>query len=211
MAPPPYTAVKGAVFSFEKLRSVDVFLSPEMKSTGEVIGLGHDLTEALYKALVGAGSVIPQSGVVLATLADKDKEAGVQLLEGFASLGFRIVATAGTQRALLEKGVEAERVYKIGEGHPDVVDLIKEGKIDLVINTPTRGKVPERNGFQMRRAAVEFRVPCLTSLDLARSVLDMVRRRRAGGSTTPRSLTEYLQEYTGQAPDSLAVRTPLPH
>ncbi|REJ37424.1 MAG: carbamoyl-phosphate synthase large subunit [Bacillota bacterium] len=191
LPPPPYMSVKAPVFSFEKLGRVDIFLGPEMKSTGEVLGLDPDPVHAMYKALVAAGAVVPTRGTVLITLADKDKAEGADLARGFAELGFRVLATAGTARYLAEQGLKVNTVYKIGEGHPDIVELIYSGEIDLVINTPTRGRLPARNGFRMRRAAVEFRVPCVTSLDTARALLEVIRTLSDGRPVTVRSLGEY--------------------
>lgn len=192
LASPPYVAVKAPVFSFEKLGLVDVFLGPEMKSTGEVLGIDTDRDAAIYKAIVAAGGQIPSSGTILATLADKDKEEGVQLLRSFVDLGYSIMATSGTAKALQEAGIPSQSVFKLGEGHPDVLDVIKEGKVGLVLNTPTRGKIPERNGFQMRRAAVEFRVPCFTSLDTAAALIRVMHASRHGRSPDRYALQEYL-------------------
>jgi len=179
------------VFSFEKLGRVDIFLGPEMKSTGEVLGIDPDPAHAMYKGLVAAGAVVPTRGTVLITLADKDKAEGAALAQGFADLGFHVLATEGTARYLADQGLSVDTVYKIGEGHPDIVELIQGGEIDLVINTPTRGRLPARNGFRLRRAAVEFRVPCVTSLDTARALLDVIRALSDGRTVTVRSLGEY--------------------
>lgn len=167
-------AVKMPVFSFAKLIDVETSLGPEMKSTGEVLGLDKNPTKALYKALLAAGYVIPRKGRILATIADKDKKEALPILERLDHLGFELVATRGTAQLLREAGLKVEVVNKIKEGSPHVADIIKEGKIDLVINTLTKGKTPERDGFRIRRAAVEFSVPCLTSLDLAVAVLEVL-------------------------------------
>ncbi|MGI6036909.1 MAG: carbamoyl-phosphate synthase large subunit [Limnochordia bacterium] len=178
MPPPPFCTVKGPVFSFAKMGAVDVFLGPEMKSTGEVIGIDPDYSRSLYKALIASGITIPSSGVILATLADKDKQEGLALLGEFASLGFSFIATQGTAALLEAGGIPAERINKIGESSPNTLDIIREGKVDLVINTPTRGKIPQRSGFKMRRAAVEFGIPCLTSLDTAWAILQVLKTQR---------------------------------
>src|SRR5690606_31933260 len=114
--PPPFVTVKAPVFSFEKLGAVDVFLGPEMKSTGEVLGIDTDYPKALYKAILASGAVVPESGAILATLADKDKEEGAAILQAFYELGYRFLATEGTANLLASIGVPVERVYKIGEG-----------------------------------------------------------------------------------------------
>jgi len=191
--PPPFVTVKAPVFSFEKLGSVDVFLGPEMKSTGEVLGLDLDYPKALYKAIAATGAVLPLSGQILATVADKDKAEAVEILAAFHALGYRFLATEGTAKLLESAGLPVQKVYKIGDGRPDVLDVIKGGQVDLLLNTPTRGKIPKRNGFQMRRAAVEFRVPVLTSLDTAKALLEVLKDRHGGEELSARPLDEYLQ------------------
>ncbi|MGI6034766.1 MAG: carbamoyl-phosphate synthase large subunit [Limnochordia bacterium] len=192
---PPFTSVKVPVFSFEKLGAVDVFLSPEMKSTGEVIGMDEDYSLSLYKGLVAADYSVPSHGVILATLADKDKVEGLALLEGFADLGFSFIATRGTAALLEGAGIPAQVVNKIGEISPNTLDIIREGKVDLVINTPTKGKIPQRSGFKMRRAAVEFRIPCLTSLDTAWALLQVLKARQKQVEVKARSLNSYLSSW----------------
>lgn len=193
LPPPPYTSVKAPVFSFEKLGRVDVYLGPEMKSTGEVLGLDPDPAHAMYKGLVASGAVIPQEGTLLITLADKDKEEGARLAAGFVELGFKVLATEGTASFLQERGLPVTVVHKIGAGHPDIVELIQNGEVDLLINTPTKGRLPASNGFRMRRAAVEYQVPCLTSLDTAKAVLETIRAQVGGRSVEVISLNECLE------------------
>ncbi|WP_027718149.1 carbamoyl-phosphate synthase large subunit [Desulfovirgula thermocuniculi] len=185
-----YVGVKAPVFSFAKLHRVDISLGPEMKSTGEVMGVDSSYPAALYKALVAAGYHIPRSGTVLATIADRDKKEALPLLRALVKLGYRIMATSGTAAFLKENGIAAERVNKVREGSPHIVDLIREGKINLVINTLTRGKAPERDGFRIRRAAVEYGVPCLTSLDTARAMLEVLISMREGGEMDLVSIQE---------------------
>src|SRR5690606_6211359 len=163
---------KAPVFSFEKLGAVDVFLGPEMKSTGEVLGVDMEYPVALYKAIIGSGAVTPERGTMLATIADKDMEEAKDSLAACHAAGYSFVATEGTAQLLSEIGVPVTEVHKIGDGHPNVVEVIKEGKVDLLFNTPTRGKIPKRNGFQMRRAAVEFQVPVITALDSGKALLE---------------------------------------
>ena len=178
----PYIAVKAPVFSFAKMQQVDITLGPEMKSTGEVMGIDYHYARALYKALVASGMNMPPTGTVLLTVADKDKEEAVELAKGFAKLGYDLIATSGTAQYLSEAGVKLTTVvYKLGEEHPNILDMIKEGKINIVINTLTRGKEPERDGFKIRRATVEHAIPCLTSIDTAAAmlhVLDVMKGRR---------------------------------
>jgi len=189
---PNYVAVKAPVFSFAKLSQVDTSLGPEMKSTGEVLGVDADFSMAMYKALVAAGFDIPRKGTILATIADKDKEEVVPVLKGFADLGFKLVATCGTARLLEEAGLPVTKVNKLREGSPHIIDFIKQGQIDLVINTLTRGKMPERDGFQIRRAAVEHAVPCLTSLDTTAVILQVLSSLEKGKDFEMVPLQEYV-------------------
>ncbi|GAB6157353.1 carbamoyl-phosphate synthase large subunit [Desulfotomaculum varum] len=167
-------AVKAPVFSFGKLLDVDVSLGPEMKSTGEVMGVDRDFSVALYKALLAAGNRFPKQGTVLATIADRDKEESLPVIQGLLELGYRICATRGTAEYLRQHGIPAAVVNKVGEGGQTIVDLIKAGQINLVINTISRGKEPWRDGFKIRRAAVEHGVPCLTSMDTAWAVVEVL-------------------------------------
>lgn len=185
-------SVKVPVFSFAKLRRVDITLGPEMKSTGEVMGTEHTYAKALYKGLIAAGTDIPHHGTVLATMADKDKEEAWPILAGFANLGFRIAATEGTARFLRERGLSVEVVNKLAQGTPNLADDIRAGRIQLVINTLTKGREPARDGFRIRRTAVEHGVPCLTSLDTAASLLEVLSTIRfttvpLGGGTATQS------------------------
>jgi carbamoyl-phosphate synthase large subunit len=189
-----FYAVKVPVFSFSKLQQVDINLGPEMKSTGEVMGIDYSLQSAIYKGLLAAGVEIPEAGSIVATIADKDKDEAIPLLAELAEMGFNIIATEGTARALSQKGVKVQTVKKIKEGSPNIVDLIREGKVDFVVNTLTHGRKPYSDGFQIRRAAVELNVPCLTSLDTLKVVKEVIKN---GGPTgikneAIRSLQEYL-------------------
>ncbi|MEW6696023.1 MAG: carbamoyl-phosphate synthase large subunit [Bacillota bacterium] len=167
-------AVKAPVFSFGKLLDVDVSLGPEMKSTGEVLGVDGDFSVALFKALLAAGTEFPKQGTVLATIADRDKEESLPVIEGLVELGYNVCATRGTADFLKKHGIHVEAVNKVGEGGQTIVDLIKAGKINLVINTISRGKEPQRDGFKIRRSAVEHGIPCLTSMDTAWAMLEVL-------------------------------------
>ncbi|MFW6022318.1 MAG: carbamoyl-phosphate synthase large subunit [Halanaerobiaceae bacterium] len=188
----PHVAVKVPVFSFSKLSKVDTNLGPEMKSTGEVLGLDYDYEKALYKGLIGAGIKIPEEGTILATISDKDKEEAIPYIKEFAELGFSIVATRGTAEALKEAGLEVTIVNKISEGSPHVVDMISNDKVDLVINTLTKGKRPARDGFQIRRHAVEMGLPCLTSLDTTQAMLMVLKEIKSGVELSVNALQDYL-------------------
>ncbi len=168
-------AVKAPVFSMAKLLEVDTFLGPEMKSTGEVIGVDRTFAPALWKALVSAGMAPPPSGRVLITVADKDKPEAADIIEGLHWLGYEIVATSGTAHFARSLGVEVTEVPKLADGDRSILDLIRSGRCAAVINTPTLGRTVDRDGFLIRRAAVEARVPCLTSLDTALAVVTALR------------------------------------
>lgn len=164
-------SVKVPVFSFAKLQRVDVTLGPEMKSTGEVIGRDRNLAKALYKGLIASGMKIPTTGSILITVSDKDKEEALPMMRRFAELGFTMIATKGTANYMESHGIPAIPVNKINESSPTVLDVIQQGKVDIVVNTLTRGKTPERDGFRIRREAVENGIPCLTSLDTLEALL----------------------------------------
>ncbi|MDU4960747.1 MAG: carbamoyl-phosphate synthase large subunit [Sporomusaceae bacterium] len=167
----PYTAVKAPVFSFAKMQQVETSLGPEMKSTGEVMGIDYHKSRALYKALVASGLNVPDRGTVLFTVADKDKPECGELAAGFAALGYKLAATKGTAAYLQSIGLAVETVSKVSDAGPGIVELIRQGQIQIIINTLTRGKEPVRDGFKIRRTAVEHGLPCLTSIDTAREVL----------------------------------------
>ncbi|GBF75499.1 carbamoyl phosphate synthase large subunit [Paenibacillus sp. 598K] len=170
-----YVSVKVPVFSFAKLRRVDPTLTPEMKSTGEVMGRDVQYAKALYKGLIGAGMRVPQSGGIIATVSDKDKAEAIEILRGFYELGYNLIATGGTAQALEEAGMRVTRVNKLSEGSPNILDLLRGGQAHFVVNTLTKGKTPERDGFRIRREAVENGVVCMTSLDTVRALLVMMQ------------------------------------
>lgn len=167
-------SVKVPVFSFAKLRRVDTTLGPEMKSTGEVMGRERNLSKALYKGLLASGMKIPVQGTILVTVANKDKEEATEIIRRFYDLGFRLMATEGTAAFLQAKGMRVDRVKKLSEGSPNLLDVIREGEAQIVINTLTKGKTPQRDGFRIRREAVENEVVCLTSLDTAHALLQVL-------------------------------------
>ncbi|MDN4620563.1 carbamoyl-phosphate synthase large subunit [Paenibacillus sp. PsM32] len=169
-----YISVKVPVFSFAKLRRVEPTLGPEMKSTGEVMGRDLLYAKALYKGLIGAGMKIPATGALIATVADKDKPEAVRLLKGFYRLGYKIIATSGTAKALEEAGIKVTVIHKLTEGVPNILDLIRSGQANFVVNTFTKGKTPARDGFRIRREAVENGVVCMTSLDTVEALLTML-------------------------------------
>lgn len=168
-------AVKMPVFSFSKLRKVDIALGPEMKSTGEVIGRDNSLNKALYKAMIAAGFMMGEYGKVLFTIGDRDKEEALQIARRFSDIGYGLVATKGTRAFLLKNGLQAEEVRKIGEGTETVLDVIRGKKVQFVVNTFSQAKRDFiSHGFLMRRESVESSIPCLTSLDTASAILDVL-------------------------------------
>ncbi len=168
-------SVKVPVFSTQKLPEVEVSLGPEMKSTGEVLGVGRNFLEALFKGFVGSGMILPtKKGTILVMLKPADQKAFIPIAKQWIALGYTFAATEGTARVLIENNIEVKVVKKISEGVPNVLDLIRSGLVDLVINTPTKANDTTRDGFRIRRAAIEASVPILTSLDTANGLLDIL-------------------------------------
>ena len=167
-----YVAVKMPVFSFEKLQGADISLGPEMKSTGEVLGIAKTFEEALYKAFIGAGIRLPKYKNIIMTVNDEDKEMAVDIGRRFEKLGYRIFATRGTQKALADAGVHAIRTSKIAQESPNLMDLILGHEIDLIIDTPARGGQHGKDAFLIRRSAIETGVHCLTAIDTARALVE---------------------------------------
>lgn len=171
-----FVSVKVPVFSFEKLHDVDISLGPEMKSTGEVLGIARTFPEALYKGIIASGIKLPkEKGGILMTVRDSDKPELLPLAEEFEKLGFELYATGKTAHMLNHNGVATNAVKKIDEGSPNILDLIQSGKINLVVNTPTKGRKPDSDGFKIRRKSVEISIPCLTSLDTVKAVLQCIK------------------------------------
>jgi carbamoyl-phosphate synthase large subunit len=185
-------AVKAPVFSMSKLVGVDTYLGPEMKSTGEVMGIDYTFEAALAKALHASDLALPARGSILLSLADRTKPEALPVVRNLAACGYRMYATEGTAAMLRAIGVAVEQVPKrLDEGHPNVVDVIREGLVDVVINTP-EGDLTEtlRDGFQIRRAAAERRIPSFTSIDTAAAAVNAL----AGGDRhfTVQPLRDYL-------------------
>jgi carbamoyl-phosphate synthase large subunit len=181
------------VFSFAKMRGVETILGPEMKSTGEVLGIDATYAGALRKGFVGAGVRLPsEGGRVLVSVSDEEKKDAVGLMRRLVALGHALVATPGTFALLEEHGITAERVNRIGEGSPDVLDVIKQRSVDLVINDFKAGRGPTDN-YRIRRAAVEASIASLTSLDTAHALVTALESE----SGPPRSLQEYQATHLG--------------
>jgi len=192
---PDYVVVKVPVFSFAKMRGVETILGPEMKSTGEVLGIDATYAGALRKGFIGAGIRLPhEGGRVLVSVSDEEKNDAVDLMRRLVALGHTLVATPGTYELLQANGIAAERVNKIGEGSPDVLDVIRQRSVDLVINDFKAGRGPTDN-YRIRRAAVEASIASLTSLDTAHALVTALESE----SGPPRSLQEYQATHLGAA------------
>ncbi len=173
-----YFAIKMPVFSFEKIRGAEISLGPEMKSTGECLGIAKTFNEALYKAFLGAGIDLPKHRQMIITVKDADKGEAVEIGRRFEKLGYTIYATRSTAAALQEAGVKARKVNKISQESPTVMDLILGHRIDLVIDTPTQGRDKSRDGFLIRRTAIETGVNCITAMDTARALVTSLENAR---------------------------------
>lgn len=175
---PELVSVKVPVFSMSKLSKVEVSLGPEMKSTGEVLGVGENLEEALYKGFIAAGKhMSDERGVVLATINDNDKEEFINIAKDMRDLGYTFVATEGTANSLREHGIEAEIVNRVEEARPNILDVIRNKQVDLVINTPTKGNDSTRDGFKIRRTAIEFSTEVMTSLDTLKAMVGVRKEK----------------------------------
>jgi carbamoyl-phosphate synthase large subunit len=198
VAPRPLVAVKAPVFSTMKLTDVDTVLGPEMKSTGEVMGIDVDLGAALEKAFLAALGSVPASGGCLCSIADQDKAEALPILAQLSALGFTLYATAGTMAALAQAGISAVAVGKLGQSRPNVIDVIEDGRVQLVVNTVSHLVTDEmeydeagaaslaaagrtvKDGYRIRLAAEQRRIPCCTSLDTAAALVDSMSRQQAG-------------------------------
>ena len=177
-----YVAIKMPVFSFEKIRGAEISLGPEMKSTGECLGIAQTFDEALYKAFLGAGVDLPKYKEMIITVKDADKGEAIEIGRRFEKLGYIIYATRSTAAALNEAGVKARKVNKISQESPTVMDLILGHKIDLVIDTPTQGRDKSRDGFLIRRNAIETGVNCITAMDTARALVTSLENKERQGN-----------------------------
>lgn len=189
-----YVAIKMPIFSFSKLGLVEIKLGPEMKSTGEIMGIGHTYQEALYKAVIAANLRIPAGGSILITVSDRDKEEASQLAAGFVQQGYKVICTAGTGQYFKGKGIPSTIIKKIHESGENCEKYIKAGKVDMVLNTITYGNQIEREGFDLRRIAVELAIPCLTSLDTAREVLRVIATGGSAMNHHVEAIQDYIQE-----------------
>ncbi|MGE4282467.1 MAG: carbamoyl-phosphate synthase large subunit [Clostridia bacterium] len=188
-----YITVKAPVFSFAKLTTVDTFLSPEMKSTGEVMGVDKEYAKALYKALIASGLKVPTGGNVLLSIAERDHEESLEIASKLLNMGYKLFATDNTYQYLNNKGINISLTPM-----DDVQMLLKEDKIDMVINTPTKGKISTRNGFFLRRTSMEFNIPCITSLDTVNAILMALKNVMENNNIEIYALDEYSPVRSGK-------------
>ncbi|WP_300278816.1 carbamoyl-phosphate synthase large subunit [Peptacetobacter sp.] len=174
---PDVVSVKVPVFSMAKLAQVEVSLGPEMKSTGEVLGVGANLEEALYKGFLASGKgIADERGCVLATINNHDKAEFIEIAKDMKDLGYTFMATEGTAKVLRENGIEVETVNRVEESRPNILDAIRNKQVDMVINTPTKGNDSNRDGFKIRRTAIEFSTEVMTSLDTLKALVDVKKQ-----------------------------------
>ncbi|MGQ9543983.1 MAG: carbamoyl-phosphate synthase large subunit [Candidatus Bathyarchaeia archaeon] len=195
-----HVAVKESVFPFNKLPGVDPALTPEMKSTGEVMGIDYDFGMAYYKAELAAGMRLPTEGVAFISVKDKDKNKAVPVARSLKNLGFEILATKGTAEYLAKSGIETKLIPKKTEGRPNIVDLIINGDVSLIINTPS-GKGPKKEGYDIRRAAVEYNIPYITTMPAALAAVKGIEAIKKGKMTI-----KPIQEYNAESKISLRLR-----
>jgi carbamoyl-phosphate synthase large subunit len=188
----PWVAVKEAVFPFTKLAEVDTVLGPEMRSTGEVMGLSDSFGMAFAKAQAGADDPLPLEGSIFVTVNNRDKPTVLPIVRRFHEMGFRILATEGTADYLRTRGVPTERVHKIYEGRPNASDLVVSGKVQLLINTPL-GKLTQRDDYQIRRTALQHRVPYTTTMSAANAACDAILALRSRRGNV-RCLQEWYEQ-----------------
>lgn len=189
---PGLVAIKAPVFSMSKLAGVDTYLGPEMKSTGEVMGIDYTFEAALAKSLMASGLMLPPHGTILLSIADKDKDEAMSIIKRLAMVDYKLYATEGTAAMIQKEGLPVRLITKkLGEGHPNVVDVIQDGSVHGVVNTITGDRAPLRDGFDIRRSATEKRIPCFTSLDTIRAAVEALASDNRMFNVLP--LADYLK------------------
>ncbi len=189
---PKHIAVKEAVLPFERFPGTDTILGPEMRSTGEVMGIDADFGKAFAKAELGANQRLPLSGTVFISMNDRDKEAVVPVAQELAALGFQLIATSGTRQVLKEHGLTVDTVLKVHEGRPHIVDLIKNGRIQLIINTPVGDKA-QQDDRAIRRDALAYKIPTITTITAARATAAAIRSLQKE-TLSVKAIQDYLAE-----------------
>ena len=188
-----HVAVKEVVFPFIKFKNVDTALGPEMKSTGEVMGIADDFATAYYKSQLAGGNKLPTKGRVFISVKEEDRWKIIEIAKKFREMGFKITATHGTSLELTENGIENEMIYKISSGTPNVLDLMRNREVDLVINIPRVGRNPRKDGYKMRRGAVELDMPYITTTAGARAAVDAIEKVR-DKELEVKSMNEYFKK-----------------
>jgi len=188
-----HVAVKEVVFPFIKFKNVDTALGPEMKSTGEVMGIADDFATAYYKSQLAGGNKLPTKGRVFISVKEEDRWKIIEIAKKFRDMGFEITATHGTSLELTENGIENEMIYKISSGTPNVLDLMRNREVDLVINIPRVGRNPRKDGYKMRRGAVELDMPYITTTAGARAAVDAIEKVR-DKELEVKSMNEYFKK-----------------
>jgi len=189
----PYVSVKEAVLPFNKFPGVDTLLSPEMKSTGEVMGISQGFGESFFKATLASGDRLPVKGTVFLTVNRRNKPELLNHMKKLVDAGFNLVATEGTAKYCEDNGIKCERVLKVSEGRPHIIDKIKNDEIDLIINTPT-GKVSRGDAFHIRQSAVRHHIPIMTSVSAAKAAIDGMLAVKEVGKLEVKSIQEYHKE-----------------
>jgi len=182
--------VKEAVFPFNMFPEVDPVLGPEMRSTGEVLGLAESFGEAFYKAQEATNRSLPLSGTVLISVSDRDKQELPDVAKGFADCGFKILATKGTYDVIVKNGIPAERIHKLGKGRPDILDAIANGQIDIILNTPIDKKGADDDSY-IRKAAIKSRISYVTTMAAAKATIAGIKEIKNNTAKGVRSLQEY--------------------
>ncbi len=176
---PPYFAVKESVFPFSRFPNVDIILSPEMRSTGEVMGIDSDVGVAYLKSQLAAGQKLPTEGLVFISVRDVDKPGVLEIAKSLLEMGFEVICTKGTARYLQERGIDVKSVRRLAEGRPNTLDYIKNNEIKLIINTPS-GRIPRKDEIRIRSMAIAYNIPCITTVAGAKASVDAIRRLKQG-------------------------------
>ncbi len=197
MVIPPYISVKEAVLPFNKFPGVDTILTPEMKSTGEVMGIAGDFAEAFYKAEMASGSTLPSKGTIFISINEKSKKELLDEVALLSAAGFRLVATEGTADFYAAHGIHCERIKKVHAGRPNIIDLVKNEEVGLIINTPS-GKIPQHDAYTIRQTAVRYSIPIMTTLPAAKAAINGLLEMKKHSELSIRSIQEYHAEVRGR-------------
>ena len=187
-------AVKEAVFPFNKLSGADLLLSPEMKSTGEVMGISDNFGMAFAKSQSAAKNDLPKSGKVFISLCDLDKEFAPSIAKGLSENGFTLVATGGTHKAIIDAGIECEKVLKVSEGRPNITDFLANGDIAMVINTSEAKESSKDDGKEIRRSVLKMNVPYFTTVAAGLASVEAIKVLKTNDVSTPKSIQEFLND-----------------